>query len=329
MRVSHKDMEKKFREVLLHFGFSDANAAKLSETFAENSLEGVPSHGLNRFPDFIKLCGEGIIDKNATPSKVSQMGALEVWNGNSGPGILNAHICMGRAVELAMEFGIGCVALRNTNHWMRGGTYGWQAANAGCISISFTNTMPLIVPWGGLEATLGNNPLVIAVPNKDGHIVLDMALSQYAMGRVKNYNNAKKELPLEGGYDVNGEATKDSNKIVESGRLMPIGFWKGTGLSLSLDLLCTTLSGGNSTADISKLKKESAVSQIFICFKPDTINSAYADAIKDILTYTKTSSTNDKVRYPGEHIKEIRADNLKNGILANRVIWDDLDKFLM
>ncbi|MET4080558.1 3-dehydro-L-gulonate 2-dehydrogenase [Pedobacter sp. UYP30] len=324
-RVPHKTMEDKFNKILLRCGFSVARAAQIAGAFLENSLEGVPSHGLNRFPDFIKLCDDGIIDKDASPTVLNSMGALEVWDGNFGPGISNAYFSMGRAIELASEFGIGCVALRNTNHWMRGGTYGWQAANAGYISISFTNTMPLVVPWGGLEPRLGNNPLVIAVPSLDGHVVLDMAISQFAMGRVKNYNNADKELPMEGGYDALGNATKNPKEIVESGRLMPIGFWKGSGLALMLDLLTTTLSGGNSTADISKLKKESAVSQTYICFKPDSESPAYVEAIREILAYTKTSANSGQVRYPGEHTRRIRADNLKNGIPVDREIWEGLD----
>ncbi|MGY3052711.1 3-dehydro-L-gulonate 2-dehydrogenase [Pedobacter sp. UYEF25] len=328
VRVHHEVVKQKFGRILVQCGFSVNRAAEIAETFAENSLEGIPSHGLNRFPDFVKLCLEGIIDKEASPSAVNKMGALEVWDGNSGPGISNAHFSMARAMELANEFGIGCVALRNTNHWMRGGTYGWQAANAGYISISFTNTMPLVVPWGGLESRLGNNPLVIAVPSPDGHVVLDMAISQFAMGRVKNYNTDKKDLPMDGGYDMAGNVTRNPEQIVESGRLMPIGFWKGSALALMLDLLSTTLSGGNSTASISKLEKESAVSQTYICFKPDALNPAYAEAIREILAYTKNSSANDQVRYPGEHIKRIRALNLKEGIEVDRAIWESLDHLI-
>ena len=81
---------------------------------------------------------------------------------------------MQRAIALAKENNIGCVTVKNTNHWMRGGTYGWQAADAECIGICITNAIATMPPWGGIKPRLGNNPLVIAVPRTEGHVVLDM-----------------------------------------------------------------------------------------------------------------------------------------------------------
>jgi 3-dehydro-L-gulonate 2-dehydrogenase len=97
---------------------------------------------------------------------------MERWDGRRGPGNLNAHASMARAIALAREHGVGCVALANTNHWMRGGSYGWQAAEAGVIGICWTNTLANVPPWGASEPRIGNNPLVVAVPRADGHVVL-------------------------------------------------------------------------------------------------------------------------------------------------------------
>jgi 3-dehydro-L-gulonate 2-dehydrogenase len=85
---------------------------------------------------------------------------------------------------------------------MRGGTYGWQAAEAGVIGICWTNTMPNLPPWGGGEPCLGNNPLVIAVPRKGGHVVLDMAMSQFSYGALESYRSRGEMLPVDGGFDV-------------------------------------------------------------------------------------------------------------------------------
>ena len=246
MRIAHEYMLKEFKRILTATGFSKPAASEIAVVFTENSLEGIPSHGLNRFEEFIEMCRTGFIDLNATPVLEHRLGALELWNGQMGPGITNAKACMKRAIDLAKQNGIGCVALKNTNHWMRGGTYGWQAANEGCISISFTNTTALMVPWGGIKPTIGNNPLVIAVPRKEGPLVLDMALSQYSMGKIKNQSQSGKHLDIEGGYDKNGFITKDPKKILESGKLLPIGFWKGTGLAMMIDLICSLLSKGRS-----------------------------------------------------------------------------------
>ncbi len=96
-------------------------------------------------------------------------------------------------MALAKEHGIGCVALKNTTHWMRGGSYAWQAAQAGFIGISWTNTESCMPMWGSKVPGVGNNPFCIAIPRKSGPIVLDMAMSQYAYGKLGVYRLAGKQ----------------------------------------------------------------------------------------------------------------------------------------
>src|SRR6185369_12024016 len=96
--------------------------------FADASRDGVPSHGLNRFPHFVKMIRRGVVDVRAEPALVSRHGFFERWDGRRGPGNLAAHRSMERAIALAREHGMGGVALAETTHWMRGGSYGWQAA---------------------------------------------------------------------------------------------------------------------------------------------------------------------------------------------------------
>ena len=226
-----------FREILLEQAFTPRRAELCATLFARASLDGVASHGLNRFPFFVKDIKEGYIDVRAEPNCEGAYGSFERWNGNMGPGNLNAHQCMKRAVVLAKEHGIGCVALKNTNHWMRGGNYGWQAVEEGCIGICFTNTKPNMPAWGGSEPVLGNNPVVIAVPRKHGPVVIDMALAQFSYGKMHTYKNRGEQLPFEGGFDENGNLTKDPQTIIENELALPIGLWKGAGLSLVLDII--------------------------------------------------------------------------------------------
>ncbi|MFK8165012.1 MAG: Ldh family oxidoreductase [Lewinella sp.] len=108
---------------------------------------------------------------------------------------------------------MGLVALRNTNHWMRGGYYGWQAANENCISILFTNTQPNMPAWGAKESRIGNNPFVVSIPRKDGHIVLDMALSQFSFGKINDYKLKGEQLPYAGGWDEKNNLSRDPEKI--------------------------------------------------------------------------------------------------------------------
>jgi 3-dehydro-L-gulonate 2-dehydrogenase len=149
MRVPFEILQSEFKRVLLSEGFDEAKAMQCATIFAENSRDGVYTHGLTRFPTFIEFIREGLVNPAAEPTKENAFGSLEQWDGNLGAGILNARFCMNRAMKLANENGIGCVAVKNTNHWMRAGTYGWQAAEGGFIGICFTNTIANLPPGAG------------------------------------------------------------------------------------------------------------------------------------------------------------------------------------
>ena len=185
IRIPAVQMQAEFIRILLKHGFGKDKARTCASVFTGNSLDGVLSHGVNRFSRFVNYIVDGLIDVDGEPELVHSAGAVEQWNGNLGPGPLNAIRCTERAMELARTSGIGCVALRNTNHWMRGGTYGWRAAKAGFVFIGWTNTIGLMPAWGANDNKLGNNPLVIAVPYGEEAIVLDMAMSQYSYGRME------------------------------------------------------------------------------------------------------------------------------------------------
>lgn len=324
MRVSFEELKAQLKKVLLKLKFSEDRAELCANIFAENSRDGVYSHGLNRFPAFVQLVKDGRVDIQATPEKVGQHRATEQWDGHWAPGMYTARLAMQRAITLAKENGIGCVAVRNTNHWMRGGTYGWQAADAGCIGICATNSIANMPPWGGAEPRLGNNPLVIAVPRKAGHVVLDMAMSQFSYGKLQEYELKGKELPVVGGYDENGKPSTNPAKIRETERTVPIGFWKGSGLSLVLDVLVASLSGGRTVVEITADGKEAGVSQFFLCLDAANLNEAI---IEKIIKYTKSSEVmheGGEIRYPGEGTLASRLENEKEGVPVNEDIWQQV-----
>ncbi|MEX8546305.1 MAG: 3-dehydro-L-gulonate 2-dehydrogenase [Mucilaginibacter sp.] len=326
MRVAYQDLQHEFERILLKHNFSAIKAALCSNIFAQNSMDGVYSHGLNRFPVFMDLVKNGLVKPEAEPEVLSENSALAHWNGHLAPGMYNASLAMKAATELAKTNGIGCVSIKNTNHWMRGGTYGWQAADAGCIGICFTNTIANVPPWGGKEPRLGNNPLVIAVPKAGGHLVLDMAVSQYSYGKLQEHELNQQPLPYAGGYDEAGNLTTDAAAIRKTERALPIGLWKGSGLSLMLDVVLTALSGGKSTAAITAAGKEAGVSQTFIAiYQPDL----HQNLIEQIIDFTKTSEPvdqNGKIYYPGERTLITRNKNTLEGIPVNEEIWKQVQE---
>src|SRR5215469_8099981 len=265
VRIRYEELIAFLGSVLLRLGFSEERANMCAQLFVDASRDGVYSHGVHRFPRFVRAVQSGLVDPHASPQLVSRFGSMERWDGRSGPGNLNAQQCMQRAIELCRQHGIGCVALANTNHWMRGGAYGWQAAEAGVIGICWTNTMPNLPPWGASDPRVGNNPLVIAVPRPHGPVVLDMAMSQFSYGALASYRERGELLPLAGGFDSQGQLTRDPAAIETSARPLPIGYWKGSGLALMLDLMAGVLSGGQFTHQIpADPQEETRLSQVFM-----------------------------------------------------------------
>jgi 3-dehydro-L-gulonate 2-dehydrogenase len=316
VRVPFDELQGVLGQVLTARGMAGDRADRCARLFAEASRDGVASHGLNRFPRFLRMIENGSVDVRAEPVRERSFGALERWNGRQGPGNLNAWASMARAIDLSREHGIGCVALANTNHWMRGGAYGWQAADAGVAAICWTNTLANVPPWGATEPRIGNNPLVIAVPRPGGHVVLDMAMSQFSVGGLLAHAASGQRLPVAGGYDAAGDLTDDPQAILDSQRLLPIGFWKGSGLSLLLDLLAAGVSGGRSTHEIAtEPERETGVSQMFIAF-------AHVEPIADaVLAHVRGAGD---AGYPGERTLATRDRSLREGVEVDPGVWREI-----
>lgn len=332
MRVPYDEMKREFERVLIKRGFEPEAAEVAAYIIADNSCDGVYSHGLNRFPSIVKDIDEGVVKPDRRPVKLNSVGALEQWDGQLGFGPINATIAMDRAIELARQYGLGCVALRNTNHWLRGGTYGLRAANAGCIGICMTNTLPIMPPWGGTESRIGNNPFIVSAPRKCGsHVLLDMAQSQFSFGKLQTYSLAEKKLPVMGGYDSAGNLTDEPDAILNGGEVLPAGFWKGSGLSIAIDMVVSALSVGKATSDMGNNSGDTGVSQVFIAINP----AAYAgedyaeNYIENMSDYIKTSAKTAGVTdilYPGERAAKERQQNLREGIPVSQSIWEAVKK---
>ena len=288
MRISFHEMQEVLFHIFIKTGFNEENARLLAKVFTESTLVGVNSHGIDRVPLFVEQVKSGVVEKNAEAERVGVFGAIERWDGNLGPGIINAKKCTDRAIELSKTHGMGLVALRNTNHWLRGGTYGYQAAEAGCISILFTNTQPNMPPWGGKYSRIGNNPFVVSIPRSEGHVLLDMALSQFSFGKINSYRLRGEQLPFHGGWDNENKLSRDPDKILTKERGLPVGYWKGSALSIVLDMLATTLSAGDSSYRIGLKEVETGISQVFLCIYPGIFNDneLQQKLIDEIIDYT-------------------------------------------
>ena len=326
IRLQFDTVVDELSRVLESLGFTPARARQSATLFAETHLDGVASHGLNRFPRFVRQIKAGVVRPNAEPICAARFGAWEQWDGQLGPGNLNAAAATDRAIALATDHGLGLVALRNTNHWMRGGTYGWQATRAGMAFIGWTNTTPNMPPWGTITSKLGNTPVIIAIPNGEQPVVLDAAMSQFSYGKMERLELRGEQLPMPGGYDDAGRLTTDPGAILKTMRPLPTGYWKGAGLSFVFDVLGAVLSGGQTTHDIGRQSDEFGLSQVFLVL--DVSRPAGADAVSrvvsaviDDLHTAVPAPDGSAARYPGEQVLKTRAENLRLGIPVDDAVW--------
>jgi 3-dehydro-L-gulonate 2-dehydrogenase len=327
--IPQDEMKSTLLSILHDHNFKGDRAKTCAHIFTQNSLDGVYTHGINRFPRYINTIEKGYVQTENVPELVHSAGAIEQWNGRQGSGTNNALDATHRAMELARSNGIGCVGLANTNHWMRGGYYGWEAARSGFIFIGWTNTTANMPAWGAKSSKLGNNPLVLAVPYHPEAVVLDMAMSQFSYGTLEAYQLKNQELPLAGGFDKDGNLTRDPEAVLQSGRAVPVGYWKGAGLSLLLDILAAAISGGDATFQVSKREGEYSLSQVFIAIDItrfahfSNIENIVKEVINDLHDSIPASEV-EKVFYPGERVLQKRKENIEKGIPVEKKVWKEV-----
>ena len=186
--------------------------------------------------------------------------------------------------------------------------------------------------WGAKDCRIGNNPLILAVPRSDGqHVMVDCALSQFSYGKLESTRLAGRQLPVPGGCDEDGQPTTDPAAIEKSGRALPIGYWKGSGLSILLDLIATLLSGGNAVHTIGTFGDEIGLTQIMIAIDPTKFgtveeNDAVISAILADIKASTPARPDGEVRWPGEGMLRTIKENRELGVPVVEEIWESVLK---
>lgn len=331
MRLTFEELYSEIKRVFMKYGMEEERAGLCARIHAESNNDGIFSHGTNRVVRFVNYIKDGWVNPNADPVVEKDLGAIRIVNGNLGPGISNAIAATDMAMEMAAKYGIGMVGLHNTTHWMRGGTYGLYAARKGYAAIMWTNTESCMPPWGGKTCKIGNNPYIMAVPGNPEPVMLDMAMSQYAYGKLEVTRQAGKRLPFPGGFNDQGILTDIPGEIEESRRILPMGYWKGSSFAVMLDILGAVLSDGIGAADIDRTGKGSCgrASQIFIVIDPSRImeRQKMFEVIEKEIAHIKSSELAEDSRgiiAPGEDYAAYRADHAKNGIFVDDAVWEEI-----
>ncbi len=242
--VAADDLAAFVARIFVAAGLADDEAQRIARGLVDADLEGLSSHGVMLAEMYIDRLRAGSISTKSSGEIVSDRGCAVVLDGGHAFGHLTADQAMGLAIERAREHGAGIATVRHGFHFGAAAPYARQAAEHDCIGIVMCNTRPLMPAPGGAERVVGNNPLCIAVP-VDGPIplVLDMATSKAAMGKIRMAEKAGRSIPSSWAVQNDGSATTDPKQAI-AGMLLPAAGPKGFGLALMIDLMCGLLSGG-------------------------------------------------------------------------------------
>jgi LDH2 family malate/lactate/ureidoglycolate dehydrogenase len=234
-------------------GLSASAAEKVANGLVDADLEGLASHGVMLTDMYIERLQGGSVSKEPAAAMISERQGAVVLDAGHALGQLTGEQAMRLATDKARQFAAGIVAVRHGFHFGAAGRYARQAADAGCVGVAMCNTRPLMPAPGGAERVVGNNPLAIAVP-ADGEIpiVLDMATSEAAMGKIRMAEKANEPIPPTWAVTAQGLPTTNPTDAI-AGMLLPSGGAKGFGLSFLIDLLCGLLSQGASGGQVRPL----------------------------------------------------------------------------
>ena len=201
-----------------------------------------------------------------------------------------------------------------------------KQAEKGYIGICWTNSIAVMPPWGAKECRIGTNPLIVAIPSTPITMV-DMSMSMFSYGMLEVNRLAGRQLPVDGGFDDEGNLTKEPGVIEKNRRILPMGYWKGSGMSIVLDMIATLLSDGASVAEVTQDNSdEYGISQIFIAIEVDKLidgptRDAKLQRIMDYVTTAERADENQAIRLPGHEFTTLLAENRRNGITVDDSVW--------
>ncbi len=329
--IPYEECKRIVSEKLMKHGCDKETADTVAEIAVDVDRDGIYSHGVNRLRRLVNNLDSGTWSATAQPEKEAGFGGFERWNAHRGIGALSAITCTDRAIALAKEHGIGCVALKGATHWFRAGTYGWRIADAGMIGIVFTNTKSNMVYHGTLDRVLGTTPLVLAVPRREGNVVADVSLGEYSYGKLQLAQQAGKQMEKFAGYDKEGNLSKDPVPVMQWAHLLPLGEYKGSAINFLLDMMGAAMALGNSCCDVRDRVPgdESEITQVFIAINSRAVNDPEAEEeiVNRYLGYLLNATPAPGFpapRYPGMNVMKHREENLKNGIPINKKVWEDI-----
>ncbi len=309
-------------------GLNKAGAADVADALVEADEEGVFSHGTMLVPMYVERLQKGSLSKGSKGKVVQDNGAIAIIDAENVFGQLTSQQAVELSVSKSKEFGLGAVAVRNGFHLGRAGRWAGQIADQGCVGIVLSNTRPLMPAPGGAERIIGNNPLAIAMPGSDPKVVLDMAMSASAMGKIRMAEKLGNNIPEGWAADSDGRPTTDPSEAIK-GMLLPAAGPKGFGLALMIDLLCGALSSGGVASEVrplfGDLDKPYNCAHFFLAinvshFRDEDTFKGVIDSLSSDIRNSKPAPGTERMMTPGEPDWLIRQDNAGQVKVAETIL---------
>jgi uncharacterized oxidoreductase len=317
-------------------GSAVAEADLVAEHLVLANLSGHDSHGVGMVPSYVRHVRAGLVVPNTRAKIVKDDGAILMFDGLRGYGRCVAGEAMAAAIARCRQMGVVAITLANAHHIGRVGAYGEMASSAGLVSLHFVNVTDhraLVAPFRGTDGRFVTNPVCIALPGTDRQppLLLDMATSAIAMGKVRVAKNEGHLVPEGILIDESGKPTRDPNVMYREphGALLPFGGHKGYALAVMTELLAGALSGGP-TIQPGNPRMGGTINNMFAVVL-DPARLAGVDwlrrEIDGFVDYLKASPPADPaapVLVPGEPERLARAARSRDGIDIDATTWEEV-----
>lgn len=313
------------KQVLLALGANDEEADIVSDGVITAALWFHPGQGqgLEKLFRYARRIREGGKVPNVTMRWERDGPAYALLDAARGFGYVAAYRAMDKAVEKAGQVGIGMVAVHRSNHFGIAGYHALQAAKRGFIGWSFTNARAEMAPWGSAKPVLGTNPWGIAIPRKDGHpIILDIALTMSGKGMMRWYQRQGKPMPETWALTPDGRTTTDP-ALAMDGPVLPIGEYKGYGLSFVTDVLTGVMTGALFGLSVFQDEQLYDVGHMMLAIDPDVFigRDEFERRLDALVAEVKAAPPIDPdkpVLLPGEAEHQRLEERLRDGIPIDR-----------
>ena len=326
--VSIDNLSQIVKETLIKTGVSAEDAAIILDTILFANRRGVSTHGVGRLPLYVHKIAAGHYNPNNEIEVLVDNQAYALLDAHNGFGQVAAFQATQMAIKKAKEFGIAVVGVRNSNNFGTAGFFGDMAARQGCAAMVYANAAPAIAPTGGNKTIFGTNPISFAFPGagKYDPILLDMATTVVARGKIRLAAKNGEKIPLDWAIGPDGQPTDDPN-VALLGSLLPIGGYKGYGLSLFVDLFAGLLTGSHyagGVKNLSKMDEDSGNGHLFVLIDVDKFMGEEEKKVRIEHFYKRVRLCGEegKVFMPGE-IEYIRMkDNFETVLISSKQLED-------